>query len=124
MSNILTFPTGGRPPENVREFHNPSFISGDEPARWRSPGYKSSGRPNMHTFVFRSYDLIIKSSEADLVRDVRQDPHKANTKLRKIREQLRQNREHAIARENLLDAAEAKLSAAIAAVQSDRSVEG
>jgi hypothetical protein len=74
-------------------------------------------RANMHTFVFRSYDLIIASSEVELVRDVRQDPHKAATKLRNIREQLRRDREHAAARAVLLTKAEARLSAAIAVAQ-------
>jgi hypothetical protein len=32
---------------------------------------------NMHTFLFRSYDLIVQSDEADLVRDVSFDIDKA-----------------------------------------------
>jgi hypothetical protein len=31
---------------------------------------KGSNEPNMHTFLFRSYHLILESDEADLVRDV------------------------------------------------------
>ncbi|MET4034429.1 hypothetical protein ABIB94_008337 [Bradyrhizobium sp. JR7.2] len=121
MSNILTFPTGGRPPENVRELHNPSFISGGGTAR---SGYSPSGRPNMHTFVFRSYDLILGSSEADLVRDVRCDAQKAASKLNSIRKQIQRDREHAAAREELLTRAEAKLAAAVDAARPVRSVEG
>lgn len=71
------------------------------------------GTPNMHTFVFRSYELIMASSEADLVRDIRCDVDKARSKLKSIQQQLQRDREHAAAREDLLTKAEAKLSAAI-----------
>ncbi|MDH2343240.1 hypothetical protein [Bradyrhizobium sp. SSUT77] len=121
MSNVLTFPSA-RPASNIRELHNPSFDD-DRAARWRSPGYKSSGRPNMHTFVFRSYGLIVGASEADLVRDVRLDLAKAQTKLKTIQQQLQRDREHAAARADLLTNAETKLRAAIAAVQASRSAE-
>ncbi|WP_377830327.1 hypothetical protein ACFKHW_17355 [Bradyrhizobium lupini] len=114
QSNVFTFPSA-RPASNVRELQNPSFD--DDRARWRSPNYKSSGRPNMHSFVFRSYDLIVGSSEADLVRDVGLDVDKAETKLHCIQRQLQRDREHAATREDLLTRAEAKLSAAIAAVK-------
>ncbi|WP_426608967.1 hypothetical protein [Bradyrhizobium sp. McL0616] len=77
----------------------------------------------MHTFSFRSYDLILASPEADLVRDVRCDVDKARSKLNAIQQQLRRDREYAAARADLLTKAEVKLSAAIAAVQSNRSVE-
>jgi hypothetical protein len=118
MSNVLTFPTGGRSPKNVRELRNPSLISGGGTARWRSPGYKSSGRPNMHTFVFRSYELIMASSEAELVRDIHLDVDKARSKLKAIQQQLQRDREHATAREKLLASAESRLSAAIVAAGS------
>ncbi|MGY4409132.1 hypothetical protein ACVWW4_000868 [Bradyrhizobium sp. LB7.1] len=120
QSNVLTF-RSNRPASNVRELHNASFNYGSGTAR---TGYSPSGRPNMHTFVFRSYDLILASSEAELVRDVRCDTRKAATKLNSIRQQIQRDREHAAAREDQLTRAEAKLSAAIAAVQSVRSVEG
>jgi len=112
-SNVLAFPVG-RPSSNVRELHNVSFSYGGGTALWRSPVYKSSGRPNMHTFVFRSYELILDSSQVDLVRDVRCDAHKAATKLNSIRQQIRRDREHAAAREDLLTRAEARLAAALA----------
>lgn len=76
-----------------------------------------TGRPvrPRKTFLFRSYDLIVASSEADLVRDVCLDIDKAQTKLKAIRSQLLRDREHAVAREGLLAAADTKLSAAIVA---------
>jgi hypothetical protein len=73
----------------------------------------------MHTFV-----LIVASSEANLVRDVCYDFDKATTKRNAIRQQIDRNREHAAAREDLLTKAEAKLSAAIAAVRRSSSAEG
>jgi hypothetical protein len=82
-------------------------------------GYRATGRPyrrserNMHTFVFRSYDQIVKSAEADLVRDVCFDIEKAQSKLKAIRRQMEQDRKHAAARAKLLTSCETKLSAAI-----------
>jgi hypothetical protein len=122
MSNVITFPGRGAAPEATLR-NNPSFppenvaqldavptrtITRLKPERRRSDGC-------MHTFVFRSYDLIVKSSEADLIRDVRHGLDKAQTKLKGIQEQLRRDREHAAARVDLLTKAEARLSAAIAA---------
>jgi hypothetical protein len=78
----------------------------------------------MHTFVFWSYELILASPEAHLVRDVRCDVDKARSKLKSIQQQLLRDRERADAREDLLTRVEAKLSAAIVAVQSNRSMEG
>jgi hypothetical protein len=112
MSNILTFPRM-LPASNIGELHNISFGNG-----------RARPRANMHTFVFRSYDLIVASSEADLIRDVHRDTRKAATKLNGIRQQILRDREHAAAREDQLTRAEAKLSAALAAVQSVRSAEG
>ncbi|MET4018134.1 hypothetical protein [Bradyrhizobium sp. S3.2.12] len=117
MSNVLTFP-GNHPASNVRELHNVSFNYGGGTAR---PDRK---RANMHTFVFRSYELILASSEADLVRDVRCDTQKAASKLKAIRQQIQRDREHAVAREDLLTRAEAKLAAAVDAARPIRSVEG
>jgi hypothetical protein len=56
--------------------------------------------PNMHTLLFRSYDLIVQSDEAELVRDVCFDIDKAQTKLKAVQ---------------LLTAADTKLTAAIVA---------
>jgi Mg2+ and Co2+ transporter CorA len=73
---------------------------------------------SMHTFCFRSYDMIVESDEADLVRDVSLDVHKAQVKLRKIRERLQSVQEQAAAQVKLLTAADNKLSAAIEAALS------
>lgn len=120
MSNVIAFRSGGLPASNVRELQNPSFTHRGGTAR---PGYKRSGSPNMHTFVFRSYDLIVTSSEADLLRDVRHGLDRAQTKLKGIQEQLQRDREQAAARIDLLTKAEARLSAAITAA-AGQSVEG
>ncbi|MCK1287087.1 hypothetical protein IVB41_24570 [Bradyrhizobium sp. 44] len=119
MSNVLTF-RGSLPPSNVRPL-NFSFDHRPAPAGSARPNRR---RPNMHNFLFRSYDLIVASSEADLMRDVRCDVSKALSKLKAIQQQRQRDREHAAAREELLTRAEAKLAAAIAAVQSSRSTEG
>ena len=90
----------------------------------RKPYYERGG-PSMHTFVFRSYDLIVESDEADLIRDVGLDIHKAEVKLRKIRERLQGIREQSAAQIQLLTAADTKLSAAIvAALNPQRSGSG
>jgi hypothetical protein len=67
--------------------------------------------------VFRSYALIVESDEADLMRDVCFDMHKAQVKLKAIRRQIAADREHAAAREKLLTSAENRLSAAIVAAR-------
>jgi hypothetical protein len=72
-------------------------------------------RANMHTFLFRSYDMILESDEADLIRDVCLDTHKAEVKLKKIRQRLQGIREQSAAQIQLLSAADTKLTAAIAA---------
>ncbi|MET4485232.1 hypothetical protein [Bradyrhizobium sp. LA7.1] len=68
--------------------------------------------------MFRSYDLIVTSSEDELIRDARLDVDKARSKLKSIQQQLQRDREHAAAREKLLTSAENKLSAAIVAAGS------
>lgn len=79
--------------------------------------YRSRGPtgPNMHTFLFRSYHLIVESDEADLVRDVSFDVNMAEKKLKAIRHQLKRTQELAAARVHLLTTAETKLTAAIVA---------
>jgi hypothetical protein len=69
----------------------------------------------MHTFLFRSYDPIVESDEADLVRDVCFDIDKAQTKLKAIRRRLKGVQEQAAAKVQLLTAADTKLTAAIVA---------
>jgi len=71
--------------------------------------------PNMHTFVFRSRKLIVEANEAELVRDVRLDPDKAQKKLTAIRRRLQGVIEQAAAEMQLLKTAETKLAAAITA---------
>jgi cell division FtsZ-interacting protein ZapD len=75
-------------------------------------------RAAMHTFVFRSYNLIVQSDESDLMRDVCLDIDKAQTKLKAVRRQLQRDRELAEARIELLTSAVSRLSAAIVAARS------
>ena len=65
--------------------------------------------PNMHTYLFRSYDLIAESEEADLVRDVSCDVDKAQTKLKALRRRLKSMQEQV----QLLTTVEVKLTAVI-----------
>jgi hypothetical protein len=71
----------------------------------------------MHMFLFRSYDLIVKSDEADLIRDVCLDIHKAEVKLKKVRQRLQGIREQSAAQIRLLTTAETKLAATIVAAR-------
>jgi hypothetical protein len=70
---------------------------------------------NMHTFLFRSYDLIVESEEADLVRDVCCNIDRAQSKLRRVKQRLKDVQAWAASQEQLLTAADTKLSAAIVA---------
>ncbi|QQN62109.1 hypothetical protein JIR23_21150 [Bradyrhizobium diazoefficiens] len=116
MSNVFTFPRRSTSPETA--LRNPSFLPENVvQLEVQKRGRRRSGR-SLHTFVFRSYEAIVASDEADLMRDVSFDTRKARVKLRKIREQLELDREHAAAREKLLSSAESRLSAAIDAAQS------
>jgi hypothetical protein len=69
----------------------------------------------MQTFVFRSYDLIVESAEADLIRDVCFNVDRAQTKLKRIKQRLKNVQEQAAAEVQLLTVAETKLAAAIVA---------
>lgn len=69
----------------------------------------------MQTLVFRSYDLIVESDEADLFRDVCFSIDRAQTKLKRIQRRLKDVREQAAAEVQLLTVAEIKLTAAIVA---------
>jgi hypothetical protein len=62
--------------------------------------------------------MILASSPDERARDVGLDLDKAQTKLRRIREQMERDREWAAARDTMMSLVEAKLDAAIAAVQS------
>jgi hypothetical protein len=79
------------------------------------PRARTQNTRSMHTLLFRSYNLIVDSDEADLVRDVSFDVGKAETKLKAIRQQLKRTQEVAAARVHLLTTAETKLTAAIVA---------
>ena len=79
-------------------------------ANARSPRCSANGTPaeraakprvaaNMLAVVFQSDRLIFRSSEADLVRDVRLDVDKAKVKLRRIRDRMVRDRENAAARD-------------------------
>src|SRR3981189_2023051 len=83
----------------------------DEELGWGRP-YTRRG-PNMHTFLFRSRELILESDEADLVQDVCLNIDRAQTKLRQLRERLQGVQEHAAAEVQSLTAPETKLAAAI-----------
>jgi hypothetical protein len=74
---------------------------------------------SMHTVVFRSTKLILASSPDELAHDVGLDLDKAQTKLRRIREQMVRDRENAAARDTMMNLVEAKLAAAVDAVQSE-----
>jgi hypothetical protein len=78
---------------------------------------------NMQTFLFRSYDLIVESDEADLIRDVRLDIHKAEVKLKKVRRRLQGIQERSAAQIRLLTTAETKLTAAIVAAKDEAPAE-
>jgi hypothetical protein len=62
--------------------------------------------------------MILASSPDERARDVGLDLDKAQTKLRRIREQMERDREWAAERDTMMSLVEAKLDAAIAAVQS------
>jgi hypothetical protein len=72
---------------------------------------------NMRTFLFRSLHLILKSDEADLVREVCLDLDKAETKLKAIRRRLKGVQEQAALQVQQLTAADTKLTAAIVAAR-------
>ena len=112
MSNIIDLSAfkGVRSPKRVLHSENDELIEPRVKVRRRS------GR-SMHTFVFRSYTLIVESAEADLMRDVCFDMHKAQVKLTAIRRQIAADREQAAVGEKLLTSAESRLSAAIVAAR-------
>ena len=100
---------------NVVEFRGKS-------AKPRASTSRASGRaprvpngPNMQRLLFRSSHLIVESNEADLVRDVGLALDRAQTKLGRIKQHLRDVQEQAAAEVQLLTTAETKLTAAIVA---------
>jgi len=107
--NIVTFP--GHSPKRVkRAAAKPNYTE------------RRKNRKSMRQFLFRSYNLIAESDDADLISDVCLDMHKAEVKLRQLREALQATRENSAARIEMLTEAEIKLSAAlVAALLSARS---
>jgi hypothetical protein len=103
--NIVDFP--GRQLQSNRVSNR---ISEDKSRQTR----RSTG-VNIRTLCFRSYDLIVEADEGELLRDVCLDTHKAEVKLRKVRERLQGERERSAALIELLTAAETRLRAAIVA---------
>ncbi|SIO61546.1 hypothetical protein SAMN05443247_08865 [Bradyrhizobium erythrophlei] len=89
----------------------------DFPAAADRPKRRNSRRRRpyspMRKFVFRSYDKIVASDEAELVRDVCFDIDRAESKLGRITQRLKNVEEEATAKVQLLTTAKIKLSAAI-----------
>jgi hypothetical protein len=112
MSNIIDLSAfkGVRSPKRVLHSENDELIEPRVKVRRRS------GR-SMHTFVFRSYTLIVESAEADLMRDVCFDMHKAQVNSRLSGGKIAADREQAAVGEKLLTSAESRLSAAIVAAR-------
>jgi hypothetical protein len=76
MSSILTFPGSSPKRRETTAGAQPNYEEGRKE------------RNTMHSFLYRSYDLIVESDDADLIRDVGLDIHKAEVKLKKIRQRL------------------------------------
>jgi hypothetical protein len=102
MSNVVTFPP-----------HSPQRGKGAV----AKPNYteRRKNRKSMRKLLFRSYDVIVESDEAELISDVGLEMHKAEVKLRKLRQALQATREYSAARIEMLTEAEIKLSAALVA---------
>src|SRR6266481_8485177 len=104
--NVITFPEPAGLFPKRRTIPVTSKPEKEEPKKgyWRSRENVRNG-PSMHTFLFRSYDLIVQSDEADLVRDVCFDIDKAQTKLKAVRRRLQGVQVRAAAEVQLLTAA-------------------
>jgi hypothetical protein len=94
--------------ENIIDFP----AAADRPITRARP--RSTSR-SIWTLAFRSYNSIVESDEADLVRDACLDIDKARTKLRLVKRRLKDVQEQAAAQVQLLTAADTKLTAAIVA---------
>ena len=75
---------------------------------------RSSG-VNIRTLCFRSREMLLESDEVDLIRDDGLDLHKAEVKLKAIRQRLQSVQEWSAAQIDQLTTADTKLSAAIVA---------
>jgi hypothetical protein len=98
----------------VIDFPNASHRSG-APRRRAAYGSRTGACPNLQRPLFRSSSLIVESDEADLVRDVCFAVDRAQTKLKRIQQRLKDVQEQAAANVQLLTTAETKLTAAIVA---------
>ena len=118
-AQIIQFADAARPKRRPVANHTPSVAKNEEGISdtGRNQRRRRHDRANMHTFLFRSYDLILESDEADLIRDVCLDIHKAEVKLKKVRQRLQGIREQSAAQIRLLSAADIKLGAAIVAAR-------
>jgi hypothetical protein len=81
----------------------------------RRPKYLGGDGSNMRKFAFRSYNSIVEADDTDLLRDVCLDMDRAESKLRRVSQRLKNVRAEAAAEVQLLTTAETKLSAAIVA---------
>jgi hypothetical protein len=84
-------------------------------SRRRPYKYFGGDGSNMRKFAFRSYDTIVESDDADLLRDVCSDMARAESKLKRVKQRLKQFRAESAAEVQLLMSAETKLTAAIVA---------
>jgi hypothetical protein len=83
--------------------------------RRRLPKYLGGEGSNMRKLAFRSYEHIVESDEADLIRDVCSDMDRAESKLRRVKQRLKVVLVESAAQVQLLTTAETKLTAAIVA---------
>jgi hypothetical protein len=97
------------------EFENENVIDFPNASRRSRDPFSSRRGPNMQRLVFRSYNAIVESDDADLVRDVRCDLDRAQSKLRRLKQRLKNVQEQAAVQVELLTTAETKLTAAIVA---------
>jgi hypothetical protein len=82
-------------------------------SRRRRKPYSQRGPKNRHKLVFRSYEHIVEADDAELLSDVCFDMDRAESKLRRVKQRLKNVKEEAAAQIELLTAADAKLGAAI-----------
>jgi hypothetical protein len=98
-----------------REGENENVIDFPNASRRRRKPYSQRGPKNRHKLVFRSYEHIVESNEADLIQDVCFDIDRAESKLRRVKQRLKNVLVESAAEVKLLSTAETKLTAAIVA---------
>ena len=122
--NLRVTVSASRSKSTAQDYAGGNNLPPDTAENQRLRSDRRHDRANMQTFLFRSYDLIVKSDEADLIRDVCLDIHKAEVKLKKVRQRLQGLREQSAAQIQLLSAAETKLAAAIVAAKDEAPADG